>query len=263
MTSTLERMRLDGKAALVTGGSQGLGLSMAEALAEAGADVAIVARRSDRLAHAARALERHARRVVPLDADLASVDAAVEVVDRAADALGGLDIFVAAAGTQLRKPALVVTPEEWDAVVAVNLKAVYFGCQRAATHMLERTRSENGSCRGKIITIASLTAVGAWPEVSVYGMTKGGVVQLTKALALELAPEGITANAIGPGTFPTELTEPLYNDAERTRQILARLPLGRPGAVTDLAGLTILLASSASDYITGQVFWVDGGWLVT
>jgi 2-deoxy-D-gluconate 3-dehydrogenase len=262
VTGALDRMRLDGKAALVTGGSQGLGLAMAGALADAGADVAIVARRKDRLDDAARSLEGRGGKVVPLQADLGTGDEAIAVVDRAAEALDGLDIFVAAAGTQLRKPALQVTAAEWDAVVSVNLKAVYFGCQRAATHMLARPRT-NGACRGKIITIASLTAVGAWQDVSVYGMTKGGVVQMTKALALELAPEGIAVNAIGPGTFPTELTEPLYSDEARTRQILSRLPLGRPGCGEDLAGLTILLASPSSDYITGQVFWVDGGWLIT
>jgi NAD(P)-dependent dehydrogenase (short-subunit alcohol dehydrogenase family) len=236
---------------------------MAQALAEAGADVAIVARRQDRLDQATRKLEACGRKVVPLQVDLATAEGAIGAVDRAAEALGGLDIFVTAAGTQLRKPALEVTPEEWDDVVAVNLKAVYFGCQRAAQHMLERPRPANGACRGKIITVASLTAVGAWQDVSVYGMTKGGVVQLMKALALELAAEGIAVNAVGPGTFPTELTEALYADEERTTQMLARLPFGRPGDGDDLAGLTVLLASSASDYITGQVFWVDGGWLIT
>ena len=263
MSVVLERMRLDGKAALVTGGSQGLGLAMAGALADAGADIAIVARRKDRLEEATRVLEARGGRVVPLQADLSTAEEAMAVVDRAAEALGGLDVFVAAAGTQLRKPALDVTPDEWDRVVAVNLKAVYFGCQRAATHMLARPRGDEGACRGKIITLASLTAVSAWQDVSVYGMTKGGVVQLTKALALELASEGIAANAIGPGTFPTELTEPLYSNDDRTRQILSRLPLGRPGSGEDLAGLTVLLASPASDYITGQVFWVDGGWSIT
>lgn len=263
MSSVLDRMRLDGKAALVTGGSQGLGLAMTTALAEAGADVAIVARRKDRLDDAARVLAKYNRKVVGLQADLGSVEEAMAVVDRAAEVLGKLDVFVAAAGTQLRKPALQVTPEEWDRVVAVNLKAVYFGAQRAAVHMLARPRPDGDACRGKIITVASLTAVGAWRDVSVYGMTKGGVVQMTKALALELASEGIAVNAIGPGTFRTELTEPLYADKGRTQQILARLPLGRPGSGDDLAGLTILLSSPASDYITGQVFWVDGGWLIT
>lgn len=263
MSSVLDQMRIDGKAALVTGGSQGLGLAMATALAGAGADVAIVARRRDRLDAAARGLRSHGGRITTIEADLGSAEEAMAVVDQVVETFGRLDIFVAAAGTQLRRPALEVTPDEWDRVVAVNLKAVYFGAQRAAAHMLARPRPDDGACRGKIITVASLTAVGAWQDVSVYGMTKGGVVQITKALALELASEGVTVNAIGPGTFPTELTEPLYADEGRTRQILSRLPLGRPGRGEDLAGLTVLLASPASDYITGQVFWVDGGWLIT
>ena len=147
--------------------------------------------------------------------------------------------------------------------MAVNLRAVYFMGQRAAQHMLRRERPPDGGTRGKIINVASLTSVGAWANVSIYGATKGGVVQMTKAMALEWAPLGICVNAIGPGTFHTELTEALYSDPVRTEQILKRLPMGRPGMADDLAGATVFLASPASDYVTGQVLWVDGGWLVT
>ena len=258
----IEQFRLDGKTALVTGGSQGLGLAMAEALASAGADVALVARDAGRLAAAAAQLERFGTRVVTVPADLGIVDQVFAAVDAAAEQLGGLDIAVTAAGTQVRKPAFEVTPEEWDHVVAVNLRGVYFTCQRAASHMLKRERPSGGGIRGKIINIASLTAAVPWPLVSVYGVTKAGVAQMTKALANEWGPEGICVNAIGPGSFPTELTGPLYSDPQRVEEILARMPLGRPGKPADLAGATILLASPASDYITGQLLWVDGGWLV-
>jgi NAD(P)-dependent dehydrogenase (short-subunit alcohol dehydrogenase family) len=254
---------LEGKVALVTGGSQGLGRGMAEALAEAGADVAIAARSTDRLATARAELEAHDGRVVALEVDLADVQASMAAVDETAARLGRLDVLVTAAATQLRRPLLEVTPDEWDHLVAVNLRSVYFMGQRAALRMLDRPRAPDGSCRGKIINIASLTSVGAWPDVSVYGTTKGGVVQLTKAMALELSPHGICANAIGPGTFRTELTEALYADPERAEVIRARIPLGRPGTAADLAGATVFLASAASDYVTGQVLWVDGGWLVT
>ena len=257
-----DRMRLDGRIALVTGGSQGLGLGMALALAEAGADVALVARDERRLADAAAAIEARGRRALPLPADLSDTDAPGQVIDAVVAAFGRLDVLVTAAAAQLRKPALDVTPDEWDHLVAVNLRAGYFLCQHAARRMLAQDPPPGGGAVGKIINIASLTAVGAWPSVSVYGATKGGVVQITKAMALEWGPLGIRVNAIGPGTFRTELTEPLYNDPARAERIVSRIPLGRPGAPDDLAGAVVFLASPASDYVTGQVLWVDGGYLV-
>lgn len=258
----LERMRLDGKVALVTGGSQGLGLGMARALAEAGADVAIVARTEDRLREATSRIEALGRRVLPIPADLGDVAAARHVVDATVEAFGRLDILVTAAAAQFRKPALDVEPEDWDRMVAVNLRSVYFMCQQAARRMIERERPPDGGTRGKVINVASLTAVGAWPDVSVYGMTKGGVLQMTKAMALEWAPLGISVNAIGPGTFHTELTEALYSDPARAERIVSRIPMGRPGNPEDLASTVVYLASPASDYVTGQVLWVDGGWLL-
>lgn len=258
----LDPRPLAGRTALVTGGSQGLGLGMADALAEAGADVAIAARTENRLNGAVADLERHGGRAHALQVDLADAAAGMDAVDRVAEHFGRLDVLVTSAAAQLRKPLLEVTPPEWEYVVAVNLRSVYFMGQRAAQRMLDR-EAEDGACRGKIINVASLTAVGAWPNVSVYGMTKGGVVQLTKAMALELSPHGICANAIGPGTFKTELTEEIYADPEQRRAIARRVPLGRPGVANDLAGATVFLATSASDYVTGQVIWVDGGWLVT
>ena len=259
----LDPRPLEGKVALVTGGSQGLGLGMALALAEAGADVAIAARRATRLKEAQTQIEAHGARVLICRLDLADVDAAAGLADDVATHFGRLDVLVTAAAAQLRKPMLEVTPDEWDHLVAVNLRSVFFLGQRAAHRMLDREPADGAACRGKIINVASLTAVGAWPNVSVYGATKGGIVQLTKAMALELAPKGICANAVGPGTFKTELTEKIYADPEQSRAISARVPMGRPGVPGDLAGATVFLASAASDYVTGQVLWVDGGWLVT
>jgi len=256
----LDRMRLDGKVALVTGGNQGLGLGMALALAEAGADVALVARKKELLLEAAREVESRGRQALTLVVDLKDLEAARRSVDDCVEAFGRLDVLVTAAAGQVRKPVLDVTEEDWDYLVDVNLRAVYFMCQRAARHMLERERPSDGGSRGKIINVASLTAAGAWPEVSVYGTTKGGVVQMTKAMALEWASHGICVNAIGPGTFHTGLTDALYSDQERSARITERIPLGRPGVAEDLAGATVFLASPASDYVTGQVLWIDGGW---
>lgn len=258
----LDRMRLDGKVALVTGGSRGLGLGMALALAQVGATVGIVARDKSRLVEAATQIETCGARCLPLVADLRDLEAGRQVVDDVVRELGRLDILVTAAAAQVRKPALDVTLKDWEHLVDVNLRAVYFMCQQAARRMLTRERPADGVSRGKIINVASLTAAGAWPDVSVYGMTKGGIVQMTRAMALEWAPHGICVNAIGPGTFHTELTDSLYSDPERSGQIISRIPLGRPGVPEDLAGATIFLASSASDYVTGQVLWVDGGWLL-
>lgn len=258
----LDQMRLDGKVALVTGGSQGLGRGMARALAEAGADVALVARSSARLAEAATEIAALGRRALPIPADLADLDAAVQAVDTAAAALGRLDILVTSAAAQVRKPALEVTPADWERMIAVNLRAVYFMAQAAARHMVAAERLSPTAVVGKIITISSLTAVGAWPQVSIYGTTKGGVTQMTRAMALEWSPLGICVNAIGPGTFHTELTDALYTDPQRAARIVERIPLGRPGVPEDLAGAVVFLASPASDYVTGQVLWVDGGFLV-
>lgn len=252
----LDDLHLEGKVALVTGGSQGLGLAMARALVEAGACVAIAARRADRLEQARIDLQINGNDTLVLNADLAEAETPERIVAETLAHYGHLDILITAAGTQLRKPILEVTPDDWERVMAVNLRAVYFTCQHAARAMC----AQGG---GKIINIASLTSVGAWHNVSIYGTSKGGIVQMTKAMALEWAPYHINVNAIGPGTFPTELTEPLYNDAQRTASILQRIPMGRAGNPGDLAGATVFLSSKASDYITGQVLYVDGGWLVT
>ena len=258
----LESLRLDGKTALVTGGSQGLGLGIALALAEAGASLCIVARSADRLARAASEIERRGVGALTLQADLSDVRAIKDVVAATCDKYGRLDILVTSAAAQLRKPALDVTPEEWDRLVTINLRSVFFLCQEAARRMIHGSPGDRHRVRGKIINLASLTALGAWPDVSVYGMTKGGVVQMTKAMALEWAPFGICVNALGPGTFHTELTDPLYTDPGRSARIVERIPLGRHGVPQDLAGAAVFLASSASDYVTGQVLWVDGGYLV-
>lgn len=247
---------LTGKAALITGASRGLGKGMALALAEAGADVMLVARGRDGLRDTAAAAEAFGRRAVVEPCDLADPAAPAHLVERAVEVFGHLDVLVTAAALQVRKPAVEMTLDDWDRLVNVNLRSVYFLCQQAGIQMIAQGR-------GKIINIASLTSVASWPDVSIYCATKGGIVQMTKAFALEWGPKNVQVNAIGPGTFHTELTDAMYRDPERRAKIVNRVPMGRPGAPEDLAGATIFLASDASNYMTGQVIYIDGGWLVS
>ncbi len=243
---------LEGKRALVTGGSRGLGAAMAVALASAGADLFL---------HAAESCEDTAARVqglgrtaVCLLGDLADPAAADAVVQSAIDALGGLDILVNNAGIIRRAPAVEHADEDWDAVIAVNLSSVFRLCRAAGRHMLPR-----GS--GKIINVASLLAFQGGVTVPGYAAAKGGVAQLTKALANEWAPRGVNVNAIAPGYMRTANTARLREDPERTRQITERIPAGRWGEPDDLAGAAVFLASRASDYVHGHVLVVDGGWM--
>lgn len=253
---------LTGKVALVTGGGRGLGRAMAVALADAGADVAVTGRSLDHLIESSAAIEARGVRSLAVEADVANLDAANAAVDRTVEAFGRLDILITAAGLQLRKPALEVTPDDWDRITDVNLRSVYFTCQHAAKAMQLRARPEDGSPLGKIINIASLTSVVAWPDVSIYTAAKGGIQQMTKAMAMEWGPLGICVNAIGPGSFKTDLTKALYADPVRTQRIVDRIPLGRPGEPDDLAGTAVFLAAPASDYITGTTLFVDGGLLL-
>lgn len=253
----MELFDLRGKVAVVTGGSQGLGRGMALALAAAGADVILMSRNADRLSEAVAQLisvapgGRHGREAVDV-ADLTALEEALERVDRSR---GGIDILLNAAAVQVRKPALEVTPAEFDLLMAVNLRSAYFASQFAARIMQRRGRG------GKIIHVASLgTAIGL-RNVSIYTAAKSGIAGMLRTMALEWAPLNIQVNAVGPGYYRTELTESLFQDPERRDWVLSRIPLGRSGLPADLAGTAVFLASRASDYITGQILYVDGGWL--
>jgi len=251
----LEKMSLDGKIALVTGASRGLGRGIALALAEAGANLALVSRSEadlDRMAQEVRALGRKA---LPLPTDVSTVAGVRDMVARTVDAFGRLDILVNAAGIQIRKPALDMTEEDWDRLLAVNLKSVFFACQAAGRVMIAQGK-------GKIINIASLTSVQAFPNVSLYAASKGGVAQITKALAVEWGRYGVNVNAIAPGFFKTELTAALFANPDWVEYANRRIPLGRTGVPEDLAGAAVFLASEASDYVHGHVLFVDGGWIV-
>jgi 2-deoxy-D-gluconate 3-dehydrogenase len=240
---------LTGRRALVTGGGRGLGRGMAEALVEAGATVALIGR-SEQVEDTARELGG-----VAVRADLADRDELPVAFDRAVGRLGGLDILVTAHGTTHRGPALDLVGAAWDDVLATNLTSVFELCRLAGRLMVD-------AGRGKIVTVASMLSFSGGLEVSPYAASKGGVAQLTKALANEWAPHGVNVNGIAPGYFRTELTAAIWrDDPDRNAEILGRLPAGRWGEPADLAGATVFLASPASDYVHGVVLPVDGGWL--
>jgi 2-dehydro-3-deoxy-D-gluconate 5-dehydrogenase len=243
---------LTGKVALVTGANTGIGQAIAVALAGAGADVAVAGRSepSETLSQ----IRAQGRKSCDIKADLSSTEPVSGVVAQTLDELGRLDILVNNAGIIRRDDLLNFSEADWDAVMDTNLKTLFFLSQTAARHMAER-----GS--GKIINIASLLTFQGGIRVPSYAAAKSGVGGVTKAMANELAPKGVQVNAIAPGYIATSNTAALQADATRNRQILERIPTGRWGEPDDIAGAAVFLASSASDYVTGQILAVDGGWL--
>ena len=249
----LEAFRLTGKNALVTGSSRGLGAAIAVALAEAGSNVALHGSHSVPQTVVDQVGATGARHV-QLTADLRDPDCAPVLVEQTITAFGSIDILVNNAGMIRRSPAVDFSTEDWNDVLATNLTSAFRLCQYAGRHMLQR-----GS--GKIINIASLLSFQGGVTVPSYAAAKGGIAQLTKALANEWAAEGLQVNAIAPGYMETDNTEALRKDPTRSRQIMERIPVGRWGAPRDVAGAAVFLASPASDYINGHILTVDGGWL--
>ena len=254
----LDQYKLDGKVALVTGASAGLGSAIAVALAEAGADVA--AHGNSRTPEATcEAIEHAGRRALAVRGDLAERAVPHELIDQTLDEFGRLDILVNNAGTIRRAPAIEYSEEDWAAVIEINLSSVFRLSQLAGHYMIERaSTAERG---GKIINIASLLSFQGGITVPAYAASKGGVAQLTKALANEWARHRINVNAIAPGYMRTDNTVALRQDETRSRQILERIPAGSWGEPQDLAGAAVFLASPASDYVHGHVLVVDGGWM--
>lgn len=248
-------LRLDGRVALVTGGSRGLGLGMALALAHAGADIALAARTIEQLEQAAELVRATGQQVLTLPTDVSDVTAVQLMVRRAAEHFGRLDILVNGAGINIRQPVDSFTEADWDRLMAVNLKSVFFACQEAAKVMRRQGK-------GKIINLGSLSFEIVVPNIALYAISKGGLRQLTRALAVEWAADQINVNAIAPGRFWTAMTDVIFSNDELYESAVSVIPQRRPGIPADLAGATVLLASDASDYITGQTIVVDGGWLV-
>jgi 2-deoxy-D-gluconate 3-dehydrogenase len=250
----LDSFRLDGRVALVTGSNRGLGQGAAIALAEAGADIALLERSAG--GETAARIEALGRRVHTVHADLATASA-VELASAVAedvDALGTVDILVNNAGTIRRAPAVDYSVADWDDVLAVNLDAVFYLSQAAGRHMLEKGW-------GRIINVASMLSFQGGVLVPAYTASKHAVAGLTKALANEWAASGVTVNAIAPGYMATDNTAAIRADTARESSIVARIPAGRWGTPAELHGAFVFLASDAAAYVTGAILPVDGGWL--
>ena len=249
----LDAFRLDDRVALVTGASTGLGQAIAIGLAEAGANVACHGNTKSADA-TCEAVSRLGRTSLAVTGDLSKKETPQKLVEATIERFGRLDILVNNAGTIRRAPAAEYTEEDWSTVIEVNLSAVFRLSQLAGRQMLSQGR-------GKIVNIASLLSFQGGITVPAYAASKGGVAQLTKALANEWAGKGINVNAIAPGYMRTDNTKALQENETRNRQILERIPAGRWGEPSDLAGAAVFLAAAASDYINGEVLVVDGGWM--
>ncbi len=243
--------KLDGRHALVTGGNSGIGLAMARALGLAGARITLVARRREPLAAAARGLQAEGIAAAFEACDLTDVAALKSMAEKASQG-APVDVVINAAGVNLREPFMQVSARSWDEQLAIHLRAPFFLAQALAPAMAARHW-------GRIINIASLQSERAFANSAPYGAGKGGILQLTRAIAEEWSRRGITCNAIGPGFFPTALTAPVFNNPGAAAKNAAQTAIGRNGQLEDLYGATIFLASDSSSYITGQTLYVDGG----
>ena len=248
---------LTGRVALITGGNGGLGLGMALGLAHAGADIAIAARNPAKNAAAVAAIAATGRRAIAIPTDVTSASDLDDMAARAVASFGHIDILVNNAGATVRKPPQDITAAEWDNVLDVNLRAAFLSCRAVYPHF----RAQGG---GKIISIGSMFSIfGGGGSGVPYSSSKGGIVQLAKSFAVAWAADNIQSNAILPGWFMTELTAAIpETQPERYDLINRRIPMGRWGDAGDLQGVAVFLASRASDYVTGAVITVDGGYSV-
>jgi 2-deoxy-D-gluconate 3-dehydrogenase len=245
--------RLDGKVAVITGATRGIGRQMAIALAEAGATVALLQRNVEDQS-VQKEIEALGQRCIIVPCDLEDQSQVKAAIPTVVNELGQIDILVNNAGIQRRSPSVSFSENDWDDVINVNLKCVWLLCQEAGKFMVPQRK-------GKIINMASLLSFQGGLTVPAYAAAKGGVAQLTKALSNEWAKENVNVNAIVPGYIATDMNEALLKDEMRNRQILERIPAGRWGTAEDFMGTVVFLASDASNYIHGHLLAVDGGWL--
>lgn len=249
----LDQFKLEGKVAVVTGASRGLGRAMAEGLAQAGADMALVG--TSDMSEVKAGVETLGRRCVAITADLRQKQSASRIVEATVEELGGIDILFNNAGIIRRAPITEFSEKDWDDVMNVNIRSLFFLSQVAARVLIDQGRG------GKIVNIASMLSFQGGIYVPSYTASKSAVMGLTRLLANELAPHNINVNAIAPGYMATDNTKPLRDDPARNKAILDRIPAGRWGEPQDLQGVAVFLASAASDYMHGYTVAVDGGWL--
>ena len=254
MSGILDAFKLDGKVALVTGSERGLGRGMAVALAQAGADIVGVTHTPD-AAETAAAIEATGRKYVHVQANLLSIEPIEGVVAKAVEAFGHIDILVNNAGIIMRNDSVDFTEKEWDDVMNINVKTVFFMCQAVARQFIKQGKG------GKIVNIASMLSVQGGIRVPSYTASKSGVKGITMLMANEWAKHGVNVNAIAHGYTATDNTTQLRADEARSAEILGRIPAGRWGLPEDLGGAVVFLSSKAADYINGYTVAVDGGWL--
>lgn len=250
----LDTFRLDGKVALVTGGARGLGRTMATALGEAGADIALVGRSRESCEKTgADVASATGRTVRAFEADVTSAADVERVAAEVAGAFGSIDILINNAGTNIRGTVEKLTEADWDSVIDTNLKGPFLCAKAIGPGMVKRGW-------GRVINMASILAAIALPGRAPYASSKSGIVGLTRVLALEWAGSGVTCNAICPGPFATDMNRQLLNDPQAYQQFVNNIPLGRWGELDELAGAVVFLASDAASYVTGSSLFVDGGW---
>jgi NAD(P)-dependent dehydrogenase (short-subunit alcohol dehydrogenase family) len=253
---TYSRLELNGKVAVVIGGTSGIGFAIAKGLAEAGADVVPTSRRTDVVDTAAAEIEQRGRRSLRVTSDVSDRSSLQRVLDESVKAFGKVDILVNSAGRTKRAPTIDFSDEDWNNIIDTNLTGTLRAAQIFGRHMLEREA-------GSIINIASLSTFVALHEVAAYSASKAAVGSLTKSLAIEWGPHGVRVNAIAPGVFRTALNQKLLDETDRGREFLLRTPMRRFGNVDELAGAAIFLASDAASFVNGEIIAVDGGFLAS